>query len=400
TDTVDEDLLSVMARAGCDAIYFGIESGSPRILGEIRKNISLSQSFAMLEACRDAGITPNAGFIAGFPTEDAGSLRETFDGYERALRLGCRPTHLFGYCPFADSSMYARLKEMECRGHFVDLPLGAQTDMANRQLVRSDSVLYGSYFRPRLPDVVPGELNAIDGVDEFSPLVEAALAPTLALARLAGGMYEVFSRWLPWIHARNDARGAPAHRRSYGTPAAFATFVLETLGNMPEVSAAIIAVARAVQVNLSVAESASASASTTMASHRSLVLPTMEPSTPITLNTLLSPGSIVATLALDYDVTPALLGRPELPLKEEPTYLVWQVSGERFVRLLRVEQMLFDALETLGRNPATAGELFLGRLGVETPPGATEGAARLDAAAMLASLESAAREGLIKAHHD
>ncbi|MFL6253776.1 MAG: B12-binding domain-containing radical SAM protein [Pyrinomonadaceae bacterium] len=399
TDTVDEELLSLMARAGCNAIYFGVESGSQRILSEIRKNISLTQSFKMLEACRDAGITPNAGFIAGFPTEDAESLRETFDGYERALRLGCRPTHLFGYCPFADSSLYARLKELECRGHFVDLPLGAETDLANRQLVRSDPVLYGAYFRPRLPGVVPGELNAIDGVDEFSPLVEAALIPALELARLVGGMYEVYSRWLPWIHAHNDTRGAPAHRRSYGTPAVFATFVLEALGDMPETSAATLAVARAVRLNLSVAESASMPLSTTMASHRSLPLPAVEASSPITLNTLLSPGSVVATLALDYDVTPALLGRLELPLEEEPTYLVWQVSGTRSVRLLRVEQMLFDALEALGKNPATAGELFLGRLCVETQRGA-EGAAQLDVSAMLASLESAAREGLIKAHHD
>ena len=56
-DTVDEPLLRLMARAGCNAIYFGIESGSERILREIKKDIPLSQTFEMLDACRRQGIT-------------------------------------------------------------------------------------------------------------------------------------------------------------------------------------------------------------------------------------------------------------------------------------------------------------------------------------------------------
>jgi hypothetical protein len=399
TDTVDERLLMLMARAGCSAIYFGVESGSQRILGEINKDIPLSESFEILDACRRAGITPNAGFIAGFPTEDATSLRETFSAYERALRLGCRPTHIFGFCPFAQSSMYAKLEVMECRGHFLDIPLGVSADLEGRRLVGSDPVLFGSYFRPRLPDIVPGVEDAIDGIDEFSPLVEAALAPALALAEAAGGMYEVFRRWLPWARARNEARGAQPYRRYYGSPAAFATFLFEELGALSDVPASALAAAKAVQLNLSVAEGAPSAASTTMASHRSLVQPEVDDSRPMTLGTHLSLGPVVAKLALDYDVTPALLGRADAPLAEEPTYLVWQLGEGRSIRLLRVERLLFDALGVLSQSDATAGELFLRSV----CSGAGEGeadAGEIDAATMLASLESAAREGLIRAYHD
>src|SRR5207244_4124552 len=100
TDTVDEHLLALMKKAGCSAIYFGLESGSARILREIRKDIPLSQSMEIITACRSLGIAPNAGLIVGFPSEDNASLRDTFSVYEQILRLGCRPAHIFAFCPF------------------------------------------------------------------------------------------------------------------------------------------------------------------------------------------------------------------------------------------------------------------------------------------------------------
>src|SRR5262249_48402881 len=56
TDTVDEYLLSLMKEAGCSAIYFGLESGSERILREIKKNIPLSHSLEIISTCRRVGI--------------------------------------------------------------------------------------------------------------------------------------------------------------------------------------------------------------------------------------------------------------------------------------------------------------------------------------------------------
>jgi hypothetical protein len=394
TDTVDDDLLALMARAGCNAIYFGIESGSQRILREIRKDIPLSRSFEILQTCRRQGITPNAGFIAGFPSEDSESLQQTFAAYERALRLGCRPTHLFAYCPFADSTMYAGLRDLRCSGHFVDLPLGTETDVQNRQRIACDRDLYGSYFRPHLPDVVPGEVGAIAAIDEFSPLVEAALAPTLALAELTGGMHEVFRNWVRWIQRHNDERGAPAYRRGYGTAASFAKFVLDQLMASPEATASTLAVAQAVHTNLRVAESTSPEAATTMASHRSFVLPQLDELPELTLNTPLSRGAIVASLALEYDVTPALLGQSDGEFVMEPTYLVWQLMADRAVRLLRIDKAIFDALEVLRRRPSTVGDLMLESFGASdrrVPLAAEEP----DPSTLLTSLASAAREGLV-----
>lgn len=390
TDTVDEGLLALMARAGCDAIYFGIESGSERILEEIRKDIPLERSFDMLQACKDAGITPNAGFIVGFPTEDEESLRDTFVAYERALRLGSRPTHVFAYCPFADSSLYPELRGLECDGHFLDLPLGEAVDTANRRRVAGDSDLFGAYFRPPLAHVVPGEPDALRAVDEFTPLVEATLVPSLALARLLGGMYAVFRRWLRWIYRSNDTRGLPAYRRGYGTPAAFGSFLLDELLAAPGAPAAAIAAAQAVQVNLRVAESMSLRASTTMASHRSLVVPIVAKE--IEFGTWLSLGAIVDTLALEYDVTPALMGRADIEITAAPTYLVWQARDEATARLLRVDRFIFETLELLRADSMTAADVILRQLSPEDGAADADG---LDAPMLLSSLSRAARERLV-----
>jgi hypothetical protein len=393
TDTVDRELLALMAQAGCDAIYFGIESGSERILREIRKDIPLVDSFAVLEECREFGITPNAGFIVGFPTDDADSIRATFEAHERALRLGTRPTHLFAFCPFADSEMYADCGALECTGHFVDLPLGAATDLANRQLVARDRDLFGAYFRPRLGEVVPGQPDAIFAMDEFSSLAEATLVPTLGLADILGGMFDVFRRWVAWIETRNDARGAASYRRGYGSPADFATFVLEELSACAEASDAVVAAARAVRMNLLVVERALPQAGTTMATHRSLVLPLTDDAS-VTLDTQISRCGVVALLALEYDVTAALAGQLDAEPPQEPTYLVWQATDEESVRLLRVDRLIFEALETLGQRSVAAGDLILERFAAQSRGAADP--AGLDAEEFLESLANAAREGLVR----
>jgi radical SAM superfamily enzyme YgiQ (UPF0313 family) len=389
TDTVDEPLLAEMAEAGCDAIYFGIESGSDRILREIRKQIPLEHSFAMLDACKRAGITPNAGFIVGFPTEDAESARDSFAAYERALRLGCRPTHLFVFCPFAGASIYPQLQELECTGHFVDVPLTEPIASKNRETVANDSDLYGAYFRPKLPGLVPDEPHAVSAMDEFSPLVEATLAPALALARHCGGMYEVFSRWLRWIQARNDKRDTALYRRAYGSPTAFASFLVEHLRAIPAASPAMIAAARAVEVNLGVVAGASSVSATSMAGYRSLSTPSLDGGRDLTLDSVVSADSIRAMLALDYDVTPVLAGEPEPELVAEPTYLVWHQTGQGAVRLLRVGRSVFSALEAIRERPLTVGELLLEQLRADPET------ASADADALLDSLAEATREGLL-----
>lgn len=82
-DTVSEDLLRRMREAGCHAVSFGLESGSPEILRRIKKGITLAQAEKAVEMCRAAGMQAHASFILGLPGETEETLAATLAFAER-----------------------------------------------------------------------------------------------------------------------------------------------------------------------------------------------------------------------------------------------------------------------------------------------------------------------------
>ena len=102
-DTVDQEMLSAMADAGCWMISYGIESGNQQILDQIKKKITLAQSREAVKAATNAGIRTAGHFVIGFPGETEESLRETTD-----FALSLNPEIAQFYCavPFPGSQLY------------------------------------------------------------------------------------------------------------------------------------------------------------------------------------------------------------------------------------------------------------------------------------------------------
>lgn len=86
-DCVSPALLDHMARAGCNAIFYGVETGSPRMQQNIRKNLKLEQAWDTLNATVKAGICPTVSFIAGFPAETEEDLQQTLSMIQRLLAM-------------------------------------------------------------------------------------------------------------------------------------------------------------------------------------------------------------------------------------------------------------------------------------------------------------------------
>ncbi|MFC1701026.1 B12-binding domain-containing radical SAM protein [Patescibacteria group bacterium] len=78
-NTVDKEIIEMMKRAGCLRISFGIESGSPRILNVVKKNILLDQARRMVYLCSRAGLIVSLNFIVNLPTQTMFDLRMTAD---------------------------------------------------------------------------------------------------------------------------------------------------------------------------------------------------------------------------------------------------------------------------------------------------------------------------------
>jgi anaerobic magnesium-protoporphyrin IX monomethyl ester cyclase len=86
TDNLDPEMLRAMREAGCMRIYFGMESGSQRMLDIYRKNTDADESLKALHQCREAGIQTAGFFIAGHPDETEDDFLLTL-AFARKARL-------------------------------------------------------------------------------------------------------------------------------------------------------------------------------------------------------------------------------------------------------------------------------------------------------------------------
>jgi radical SAM superfamily enzyme YgiQ (UPF0313 family) len=75
--TIDSEMLLLMKRAGCKLIWFGVESGSQRILDRLNKQTTVPQIVETYRLCKDAGIPAGASFIIGVPGETAEDVNKT-----------------------------------------------------------------------------------------------------------------------------------------------------------------------------------------------------------------------------------------------------------------------------------------------------------------------------------
>lgn len=106
-DTVDEDMLRLMRRAGCWYISYGVESGSQETLNRIGKKITLNLIRQRIELTRKCGMEAKGFFIIGFPWETEQSIKETVDF---ALSLPLSDLNMFPLTPFPGTEVFEQAK--------------------------------------------------------------------------------------------------------------------------------------------------------------------------------------------------------------------------------------------------------------------------------------------------
>ncbi|MBI2850386.1 MAG: cobalamin B12-binding domain-containing protein [Chloroflexi bacterium] len=83
---VDKNLLRHMKEAGCYAISYGLESGSPEILKAIDKGITLQQATEAVRWSREVGLQTIGYFMIGSPGESPETIRQTIR-FAKELKL-------------------------------------------------------------------------------------------------------------------------------------------------------------------------------------------------------------------------------------------------------------------------------------------------------------------------
>lgn len=75
-DTVDEELLVLMKKAGCEHIMYGVENFNQEVLKAINKQISVDEVFHAVKITQKAGIECRISCMIGNPGESKATIRE------------------------------------------------------------------------------------------------------------------------------------------------------------------------------------------------------------------------------------------------------------------------------------------------------------------------------------
>ncbi len=102
-DRVDPTIATAMAEAGCQRIYFGVESGSETILQRAKKGMTKDQIRRGVRAAIDAGLRAKTGWIYGLP----GSLEEQYESIEFMLELRPHEISIHQLIPFPGTVYYS-----------------------------------------------------------------------------------------------------------------------------------------------------------------------------------------------------------------------------------------------------------------------------------------------------
>jgi radical SAM superfamily enzyme YgiQ (UPF0313 family) len=108
-DMVTKELLLKMKDAGCNAVWFGVESGSQDVLDDMHKGISPAQTMKVLTWVRELGLIPVPNVVLGFPGETKETVWNTVKFAEKVS-----PDYICCYdvaTPFPGTPLYELVKE-------------------------------------------------------------------------------------------------------------------------------------------------------------------------------------------------------------------------------------------------------------------------------------------------
>ncbi len=140
-NSVDNQSLQAMARAGCSLIHFGLESGSPRILEATGKRVTLEQCEQAVRLCREHRIRTTLFMNFGFPGESIKDMEETISA---AIRLNPTYAAFHLIVPFPGTAL---ARETGLRVEELPVNLYPQYNAACHELATLKRMLRRAYLK-------------------------------------------------------------------------------------------------------------------------------------------------------------------------------------------------------------------------------------------------------------
>lgn len=107
-NNINEELLKLLKKANCKGLYFGLESGSKKILETYRKNITIEDIINTSNLVYNSGIAMVTSIMIGLPQETAEDIESTLSLMKKIK------THIFdinSYVPLPGTVLYDNMKK-------------------------------------------------------------------------------------------------------------------------------------------------------------------------------------------------------------------------------------------------------------------------------------------------
>lgn len=207
-DTVDAPLLNLMRQAGCESMCYGIDSGSPRTLAFIRKQIDPEILLERVRSTTSQGMVPTLSFVIGFPEETLPDIEATLDMALRCSASGNINPLLQMPTVLPGTELHRRYADRLVRNvdtyfaHGIEF-VGGSRLAEDEAEINADPALYSSFYNlpsPALP------LAELDRLARFFPLlVQFYPRSSLLLARaLSRSHSELFADFLAFVQDRQQ----------------------------------------------------------------------------------------------------------------------------------------------------------------------------------------------------
>jgi len=180
SDRVTNGLLSLMKRAGCYGISFGVESANQKSLDMLRKNTSVEQNREAIRMAKSVGMYVTATYMLGLPGEDE---RDVLNTIQFAKENPTHIAHFFWPIPYPKTHFYEQCRDdgglmenprWENFNIYAKQPVYVNPRLGYEKMRRLQRQAIRSYYSS--PRVLYMNLRSISSLTDLKKYAKAALA--------------------------------------------------------------------------------------------------------------------------------------------------------------------------------------------------------------------------------
>jgi radical SAM superfamily enzyme YgiQ (UPF0313 family) len=226
TDCLDDEMLDLMASAGCNGIFFGVDTGSDRMQNLIHKRLDLSEAASRIKRTNQHGIKHTVSLIIGFPEESKEDMRATIRFLGDSLRHQHVDIQLHLLAPLAETPITTQYREQLLYDDiFSDISFqGWEQDPEERAMIIANRDIFPNFYG------LPTQWLDREYLREIREFILHGILKhrwlILLLHRDSGDLVSVFDEWKAWTLHAGSASGFVDGTRNYYSSQSFSNDLL------------------------------------------------------------------------------------------------------------------------------------------------------------------------------